>query len=269
MGTTFVGLDLAWGERNRTGLAAIDEAGRLLEVTDRRTDDEIVAWLNRHNTGPCLVAIDAPLIVTNPAGRRPCEAQLSTVFGKYDAGAHPSNTAKPWFAGGTRGARLASRLGLDIDPTSTRARRAIEVYPHPATVVLFELDKTIKYKHKRGRSLVDLQAASARLMTLIESLETAEPPLHVIASTGWQAIADAVSASTRKSQLRAVEDRIDAVLCAYIALYSARRPADTTVFGDGETGYIVTPTLPTDHPPPASRKSTLDSTYTSANTLSP
>ena len=94
MGTVFVGVDLAWGDRNRTGLAAIDEAGRLIEVTDRRTDDEIISWLSRHTSGPCLVAIDAPLIVNNPVGRRPCEAQLSAVFGRYDAGAHPSNTAQ-------------------------------------------------------------------------------------------------------------------------------------------------------------------------------
>jgi predicted RNase H-like nuclease len=247
VGTVFVGVDLAWGDRNRTGLAAIDGAGRLIEVTDRRTDDEIISWLSRHTSGPCLVAIDAPLIVNNPGGRRPCEAQLSAVFGRYDAGAHPSNTAKPWFADGTRGARLASRLGLDIDPASTQARRAIEVYPHPATVVFFGLDRTLKYKHKPGRTLVELQAASAQLLRFIESLESAEPPLRVAASTEWQAITGAVSTATRKSQLRAVEDRIDAVLCAYIALYFARRLADTTTFGDANTGYIITPTLPGDH----------------------
>ena len=248
-----MGVDLAWGDRNRTGLAALDSSGALLEVTDRRTDDEIVEWLARHSGRSSLLAIDAPLIVKNPTGRRPCEAELSAVFGKYDAGTHPSNTAKPWFAAGTRGQRLAHRLGLDIDPQSVSLRRAIEVYPHPAIVVLFGLDRTIKYKHKRGRDLAALQSASGELIHLIESLETADPPMAVSACPEWIAIRDQVASATGKSQLRSVEDRIDAVVCAYVALFTATRPERTTVFGDGQSGYIITPTLPEDHPPPAGR----------------
>ena len=41
-----------------------------------------------------------------------------------------------------------------------------------------------------------------------------------------------------------VEDQVDAVLAAYVALFAQRRPGATTTYGDGETGYIVTPTLP-------------------------
>ena len=257
----FVGVDLAWADRNRTGLAALDSTGVLLEVTDRRTDDEIVEWLAQHTGGSSLVAVDAPLIVKNPAGRRPCEAQLSAVFGRYDAGTHPSNTAKPWFAAGTRGERLAHRLGLDIDPQSVSPRRAIEVYPHPAIVVLFGLDRTIKYKHKRGRDLAALQSASGELIHLIESLETAGPPMAVSACPDWIAIREQVASATSKSQLRSVEDRIDAVVCAYVALFTVTHPERTTVFGDGRSGYIVTPTLPAEHPlpagkPPSSRAAT-------------
>ena len=39
---------------------------------------------------------------------------------------------------------------------------------------------------------------------------------------------------------------MDAVLCAYVALYSVRRPDDVTIYGDADTGYILTPTLPAD-----------------------
>ncbi|CPA97271.1 RelA/SpoT domain-containing protein [Mycobacterium tuberculosis] len=31
-----------------------------------------------------------------------------------------------------------------------------------------------------------------------------------------------------------------------MALYAQRRPADVTIYGDFTTGYIVTPSLPTD-----------------------
>ena len=37
----FVGVDLAWGERKPTGLAVLDDKGRLVHVSTVRTDDEI------------------------------------------------------------------------------------------------------------------------------------------------------------------------------------------------------------------------------------
>jgi predicted RNase H-like nuclease len=178
------------------------------------------------------------------------EADLNAVFARYDAGAHPSNTGKPEFADGTRGARIAAHLGLDIDPASTSDRRAIEVYPHPATIALFGLDRTIKYKHKPGRDLAFLRAESVRLIEYLEGLAHADPGLHVRDNLDWQSLRAQVRRGSRKSEIRAVEDRIDAMLCAYIASYAATRPDDVTVFGDVENGYIVTPTLPDSAPLP-------------------
>ena len=238
--TTFLGVDLAWGTRNPTGLAAL-RGDRLEAATAVRTDEEILAWLRPWVDGRCLVAIDGPLIVTNPTGRRPCEAQLSAVFGRYDAGTHPCNTSRPELARGSRGLRVATELGLDPAPYSRADRRAIEVYPHPATIALFGLPRTIKYKQKPGRDLDLLRSELLRLMGHLESLDGADPPLRLAASADWQRLRRAVEQAARKSELRAAEDVVDAVLCAYIARFTAHRPERTTVFGDAETGYIVTP----------------------------
>ena len=40
-----IGIDLAWGANGRTGLAAVDAAGALVDSASVRTDDEIDAWL--------------------------------------------------------------------------------------------------------------------------------------------------------------------------------------------------------------------------------
>lgn len=239
----YAGVDLAWGPRNRTGLAVLDERGTLLGLTEARTDEDILRWLAPHTDGPCLVAIDAPIIVRNPTGRRRCEAELGAVFGRYDAGAHPTNMARPELAHGTRALRLARALDLDVDPYSTGSRRALEVYPHPATIALFGLARTVKYKHKPGRDLDLLRSETLRLMTLIESLAQADPPLLLEHHTGWRDVRSTVERSSRKVDLKTVEDVVDAVLCAYIGLYAHRRPGSTTVFGDVEDGYIVTPSL--------------------------
>ena len=231
----FVGIDLAWGERQRTGLAALDADGRLVHLSSVRTDEEIQAALAPYVEGPCVVGVDAPLIVTNPTGSRVAEQELNRDFRAFEAGAHPSNTGRPEFANGTRGARICKALGLDMDPRSGRDRRAIEVYPHPATVVLFGLPRTLKYKDKRGRTLESMRAALLELMDHVERFVPAVPD--------WQALRADVEGATRKSQLGLAEDQVDAVVCAYVALVAARWPDRVTTYGDLAHGYIVTPTL--------------------------
>ena len=198
----------------------------------------------------CLVAIDAPLIVRNPTGSRPCETALNRDFHRFEAGAHPANTANPAFKN-PRGARIATALTLDMDPASSSTRRAIEVYPHPATVALFGLEKTLKYK--RG-SFEARQRELLQLMTLIEGLDKATPRLRVNHNVSWVELRKRVEAATRPVQLDRDEDPVDAVVCAYVALYWYHRPEDVTVYGDFATGYIVTPTLPPDAAPARRRR---------------
>lgn len=227
--TAYLGIDLAWGTRQPTGLAVLDASGRLVHLDAVRTDEEIksslLPWL-----GPDAVAgIDAPLVVRNPTGSRPAEKALSADFRRFEAGTHPSNTGKPEFAEGTRGARVATLLGLQVH------RTAHEVYPHAATVALFGLAKTLKYKAKPGRDLDSLRAELLRLMDLVETVVTTD--------AAWAERRAAVVAATRKSQLRVVEDQVDAVVCAYVALLVDQRPERITTYGDDETGMILTPSL--------------------------
>ena len=239
----FAGVDLAWAGRNPTGVAVVDADGRLVRLGAVRDDAAVLAALEPYVRGDCLVAFDAPLVVTNPTGQRPAEAALNRDFRRFEAGAHPANTAKPEFADTPRAARLARALGLDMDPRSSAARRAIEVYPHPATVVLFRLERTLKYKAKPGRDLARLRSELLLLMDGIEKLAHATMPLCVASHDGWAELRRQVVTAQRKSDLRRAEDPVDAVVCAYVALYAQRRPAAVTTYGDFATGYIVTPSL--------------------------
>ncbi|MFM9036042.1 MAG: DUF429 domain-containing protein [Mycobacterium sp.] len=235
----YVGVDLAWGRRSPTGVAALDGAGRLRHVGVAGGDDDLIAQLRPYVAGDCVVAVDAPLVVTNPSGNRPCEAALNRDFRRFEAGAHPANTGLPWFADGGRGARLCTTLDLDLDPGSAARRRAVEVYPHAASIVLFGLGTTLKYKQKPGRDFPQLQSELLRLMGFLEAL----PDLDVADHPGWAELSDTVTGATRKVHLRAAEDPVDAVLCAYIARYAAERPDEVTVYGDVATGCIVTPAI--------------------------
>jgi predicted RNase H-like nuclease/ppGpp synthetase/RelA/SpoT-type nucleotidyltranferase len=248
----FVGLDLAWGEKNQTGVAVVDSDGRLLYVGSAGDDESIADAIAPYIQDECVVAIDAPLIVKTEKTARPCETALNRDFARFEAGARPAFRGRPEF-NPPRGEVLAVRLGLDLDPASRAQRRAIEVFPHPATVVLFDLEKTLKYK--RGKFEVRKRAL-LELMTHIEALDDKTPRLRANRSVTWVELRKRVEAATRPAQLDRDEDPVDAVLCAYIALYRYHRPEDVTTYGDFETGYIVTPTLPADRTAsPVERKS--------------
>jgi predicted RNase H-like nuclease len=246
----FVGLDLAWGEKNQTGVAATDTDGRLLHVGAAQDDADIINAIAPFTADECLVAFDAPLIVNNATGHRPAETAFNRDFAKFDAGARPAFAEKPELKN-PRAARLAAALDLDMNPASNARRKAIEVYPHPATVVLFELDKTLKYK--RG-AFIDRQRELLKLMTFIEGLDDATPRLRANRSVSWVELRRRVEAATRPVQLDRDEDPVDAVLCAYIALYWYHRPDDVTIYGDFESGYIVTPSLSPDVTPAPRRR---------------
>lgn len=242
----YIGVDLAWGQRSPTGVAVLDRDGALKHVGVAGDDADVLAQIEPYATGDCVVAVDAPLIVTNPTGNRPCEADLNRDFRRFEAGTHPANTGLAWFADGGRGGRLCAALNLDLNPHSPATRKGVEVYPHAASVVLFKLDRTLKYKQKPGRSFPEMQSELLRLIAFIEGL----PDLDVSVHTGWADIKHSVAIATQKAQLRRAEDPADAVLCAYIGRYATERPKDVTVYGDVSTGCIVTPTY---RPSPSSR----------------
>ncbi|MGE2836823.1 bifunctional ribonuclease/(p)ppGpp synthase [Mycobacterium sp. SMC-4] len=245
----FIGVDLAWGQRKPTGVAVVDDSGRLVLATVATDDASICSALEPYAEDDCVVGFDAPLIVKNATGQRPAERAINADFARFQAGTHPSNTGRPEFAHGTRAAALAEALDLDLDPWSGASRRALEVYPHAATIALFRLGRTLKYKAKPGRSLAQMRTELLRLMELIETLAGAEPAMRASTSEDWVRLRTDVEKATRKSELRRVEDPVDAVVCAYVAMFAARRPDDVTYYGDAETGYIVTPTLPSDLAP--------------------
>jgi predicted RNase H-like nuclease/tRNA(Leu) C34 or U34 (ribose-2'-O)-methylase TrmL len=239
-----LGIDLAWGANGRTGLAAVDAAGALLDSTSVRTDEEIDAWLDAHPR-PVVVGVDAPLIVPNATGRRDAERLLGQAYARFDAGAHPTNRSRPWMDP-PRGLRLAERRGWSVDPehpATADAPVCIEVYPHPGMVGLFRLGRVVAYK--KG-AFGDRRAGFGRLLALLESVDV----LRLDASAAWASIRARFAAATRLVDLDVLEDEIDAVFCAHLAWLWAERREALTVYGDLAGGYLVAPPPPDHEPTP-------------------
>jgi predicted RNase H-like nuclease len=237
-----VGVDLAWASRNRTGLCVVED-GHVLDSACVRSDDEITAWIRERAPGDVLVAFDAPLVVTNRCGRRACETVIASAFARAHAGPYPANLTL--LRDHVRARHLARRLGLSVAPRAVRRRplrAAIEVYPHPALVVLLDRPDRLPYKARPGRSLAVRHAALCELAEGLERFKRADPPLDVTTSPRWRPLAAACQARLSGAALKRLEDELDAYVCAYIGWYhlawAGRR---SLTVGDGTHGYIVVP----------------------------
>ncbi|MCS6881521.1 MAG: DUF429 domain-containing protein [Oscillochloridaceae bacterium] len=246
--TAYIGIDLAWSERNQSGAACLtgDPAGAALVAPPELLDDleAIVAYVERHaEAGPAIVAVDAPLLVPNYSGRRPADAALSAAFRRYEAGAHPANRRLLARNGVVRGERLVAMLEgrgfrhVERIDAGVNGRLITEVFPHPAMIAIFGLERSLKYKARPGRSTTLRLAEWRRYQTHLAALRDADPPLR-----GHEAFAQTDVASFNGCALKAYEDRMDALMCAYIALYAHRwGAARCRTFGDLREGYIFTP----------------------------
>jgi predicted RNase H-like nuclease len=244
---TFIGIDLAWSPRNPTGGAVVRgnaSGGTLLNTALLADNTEIVAYIARHAAdGPAIVGVDAPLWVPNETGRRPGEAEIGRAFGRYQAGAHPANRHRLAFDGVVRGETLVAALegrGFTHAPevaAGAAVRQVVEVFPHPAMIALFGLSRTLKYKARPNRGADERLSEWRRYQAYLARLAQADPPLR-----GQAALTGQDVAALRGRQLKSYEDQVDALMCAYIALYAFRwGMARCRVFGTIEGGYIFTP----------------------------
>ncbi len=252
-----IGLDLAWSARNPSGVATLEVeigdpqapnlTGHLRDNRLLQTDQEIVDYIQAQAGGdPCLVAVDAPLRVPNPSGQRRAEAELNRVFRAYAAGAHPANRRLLAKNGQVRGEALVqalSRYGFREQASieqGSLARQITEVFPHSAMVSLFGLSRSLPYKARPRRAWLQREQAWRLYQQHLHALASAEPSLQ-----GHEPLLQVEVGSLRGRQLKNYEDQVDALLCAYIALYGFRWGSQRChSFGNLQEGHIFTPLPP-------------------------
>lgn len=242
----FIGLDLAWSDRNRTGGAVICD-GVLVTANGLLTDDDAIeAFIASHLSegAPAVIGVDAPLRVPNPSGRRRADHEVSLAWGKFDAGAYPANRELLARNGSVRGEALVTRLHSRFGcvetapiPQQGTGRYICEVFPHPAHVILFGLSRTLKYKRKRGRTPESVAAEFARYQQYLAALCDADPPL-----AGLDTFTSITAGRLRGQQLQQLEETLDAITCAYVVYYAWHHgPAHQRVYGSVAEGHILTP----------------------------
>jgi predicted RNase H-like nuclease len=250
----FIGIDLGWSS-GASGLCCLNWENnqlQLIECDRLLATNDILTWIDRQisPTEPAIIAVDAPTIIPNPTGMREADKLTHKHFGRYHAGCYPANLSRPF-------AQKTVQFGLSLEargfvhaPTieaKKLGRYQIEVYPHPATINLFQLERIIKYK--KGK-LAERQLELMKLYQyIIDILPTLKPSLNLanLANKNQRSSAF-ISGSklpeipTSTATIKALEDQLDALLCAYIGAHWWYWGIERNlVLGDRTTGYIVIP----------------------------
>lgn len=246
----FIGLDLAWSARNRTGAAVVYNHELIASTGYLTSNEAIFAFVKPYlqSGEDAIVAVDAPLHVPNATGSRPCDQALSADWWRFEAGALPANRRLLAFEGAVRGEILVEHFAQAYGFSESapilkgaRGRYICEVFPHPAHVSFFGLDKTLKYKARAGRTHSTRLAEFARYQQFLSTLAQATPSLVGTA----ELLATPLQLLSRRA-LKAYEDTLDAITCAYIAAYLWHHGPDRTrVYGSVAEGHIMTPLPPT------------------------
>jgi predicted RNase H-like nuclease len=105
-------------------------------------------------------------------------------------------------------------------------------------VVLFGLNKTLKYKRKLRGKANDRHTAYSEYQNYLASLNNLTQPRLIIPAE----ILSQDTRAIRGKALKQYEDLLDAVMCAYIAFYYWWWGAEKCrVFGNLAEGHIITP----------------------------
>jgi len=90
----YIGIDLAWGEKNLSGFCALHvEKNRLkiLEVKLLKSIEDILLEIQKYKDSKVFIGVDAPLVVPNETGNREIEKKFNKDFAKYKISMLPAN----------------------------------------------------------------------------------------------------------------------------------------------------------------------------------
>jgi predicted RNase H-like nuclease len=262
-------IDPAWTVRQPSGVALLQEAGdgwscarlapsysQFLALADGSSVDwsatpsggepvvgELLDSARRLLEGAPvdLVTIDMPVATISINGRRASDAAISQEFGGRGCSTHSPSVERP----GPISDRLRASfavcgypLATSVTPPGTTPA-LVEVYPHPALLVLLGADYRVPYKLSRARRYWPELSPSERRGTTVETWRDIYTALSVTISGDALRLPppDAIE-GIGNTRLKRYEDALDALVCGWVGIQYVQGACHP--FGD-ETSAIWTP----------------------------
>jgi len=215
----YIGIDLAWTNKNETGLCIFEDKSCIFLDAKVYTNDELVTIIKDNE--PCIVSIDGPLVVDNEKGGRSVDSILmkTPINDRYLKLYATSKTYMIRSFGGIRGVDIKTQLQSKVLGSDL-----LETFPTGIFLSLFLDIYDNKYKISSRLKLNDLKDNALSLLNRIKGL-------------GFDFDLDLYDVNTKKAY-KLEEDKIDAILCALNSYYHHHK--QSLVFQD-QSGCIVLP----------------------------
>jgi predicted RNase H-like nuclease len=255
-----LGIDAAWTEKEPSGVALIADDGsgwRLVEVAasyagfvgDVGTSGPIARHRGSIPDAQAiltaaklmigvhvdLVAIDMPLSTTPITGRRVSDNMISVAYGARHASTHTPSITRPGRLSDIMRAEFDA-VGYRLAVTGFSGPALIEVYPHPALIELAAADQRLPYKHSKIAKYWRQETPAVRRQMLL-GVWTGIIDLLDTQIQGVRAGLPLPSSDARGYQMKAFEDQLDAIICAWVGACTMDGKAEA--YGDGESAIWV------------------------------
>ncbi|MGO8975610.1 MAG: DUF429 domain-containing protein, partial [Steroidobacteraceae bacterium] len=193
-----------------------------------------------------LVAIDMPLARSPIVGRRTSDDAVSRAYGGRKCGTHTPSVSRPGRISGDLREGF-ERAGYPLLTNTIAPRGVIEVYPHPALVELASASERLPYKASKVRSYWPSAAPPERRARLYQQWSKIVALLEKeIAGVG--AALPRLDLDAVGLEVKAYEDALDAVICAWVAVRALEGRA--MPFGDDHSAiWIPSPQSARTHKP--------------------
>lgn len=190
-----------------------------------------------------VVTIDMPISTAEISGRREADSAVSKTFGARGCATHSPSVERPGAISGVLRDQFAE-LGFPIATTATPTGTSpalVEVYPHPALLVLMNAGYRVPYKIAKAARYWPTLSPSERRRKVVQSWHEIYAALAVtIAGDALRLPSVDAVGPHGNAGLKRYEDALDALVCGWIGIaYLQGRCAP---YGD-ERAAIWTPPI--------------------------
>ncbi len=214
----YIGIDLAWGEKNPSGFCIATPQKNKLKILELKllySIDDIIEEILKYSDCKLYIGVDAPLVVPNETGNREIEKEFNKDFASYKISMLPANKKLlTKYSPEIRSVKLYQRLSeLGFKRDFSTDKVIFEVYTHSTIAMLWNDHKILPYKRKKGRDTAFIK----------EQLEVYKK--HLLKGFYTHAILKQDLSSLRGRKLKDYEDMLDSLTCAYAMHYCEENEA--------------------------------------------
>jgi predicted RNase H-like nuclease len=182
-----------------------------------------------------LVAVDMPLSKEPITARRMSDDLVSRAYGARHCSTHTPSVTRPGAISDDLTTAF-SEMGYPLATSGQPEHALIEVYPHPALVELACADRRLPYKaSKVGTYWPGLASTERKALLFAEwgrIIELLDKEVCGVASA-----LPPPEAGASQVGLKAMEDQIDAIVCAWVGTQVLKGAADP--FGDNTSAIWI------------------------------